>query len=368
MRCTLGQALAWRIDRQHLRTGAASVEDVVRRLGAVPAWSGDPELAIGRRLAEPGEDSVAAALGDGRLLRTYAFRGATHLLAADEAGVYLAVRGASRQWELPAWRSHYDLAPGDWPPLRELVRDALSGGPISHAALVEAVAGTGRFRHLRAGLTHPSQTLLKPLAWQGDLALGPTIDGQPTFQSPDASPRWAGLPAPDDAGKRAVVAYLSAYGPASLERLRYWLVAGLSAGRRRLDGWVAELSAAGTIVEVTVDGVPEYHLREYLDSLAAARPLPAEVTLLPGYDQWVLGPGTADEQVVPAGLRPAMTRGANIVLRGGRVAGSWTIRRDEITIVRDDPGWAPGEAQLGAEVGRLSRLRGIEAGLTVALV
>jgi hypothetical protein len=122
MDVSLAQALAWRLERHFLVTGAGSVTQVVRRLGAVPVWSGDPGLATGRRLARPSSDALADAVGDGDLIRTYAFRGATHVLAADDAGVYLAVRCANRQWELPSWQAHYDLSPQDWPTLREMVR------------------------------------------------------------------------------------------------------------------------------------------------------------------------------------------------------------------------------------------------------
>ena len=82
--------------------GSESVEGVVRRLGAVQAQF-DPatELAVRtrRQRSRPGE--VARALADGRIIKTFAFRGATHLMTPEDAGVYLALRAASRMWELP---------------------------------------------------------------------------------------------------------------------------------------------------------------------------------------------------------------------------------------------------------------------------
>ena len=48
--------------------------------------------------------------------------------------------------------------------------------------------------------------------------------------------------------------------------------------------------------------------------------------LLPGHDQWVLGPGTADTTVVPPEHRQQVTRGANLLLVGGVVRGAWTVR------------------------------------------
>jgi hypothetical protein len=44
---------------------------------------------------------------------------------------------------------------------------------------------------------------------------------------------------------------------------------------------------------------------------------PRAVRRIPGYDAWALGPGTADDLVVPPARRAVVTRGANLVLRGG---------------------------------------------------
>src|SRR5688500_17448960 len=106
---TRPQALAWRMRRQLLDpVGDMSAEDVVRRLTAVPAQS-DVELAVRTRRQSSRSGEVHEALGDGRLLRTFAFRGAVHLLTPEEGGTYLALRAAGRQWELPSWQTYYRL-------------------------------------------------------------------------------------------------------------------------------------------------------------------------------------------------------------------------------------------------------------------
>lgn len=294
---TVAQALAWRLERHYLTAGACSVRDVVRRLNAVPAWSGNPDLVVRRRLTDALPGVVESALDSGELIVAYAFRGATHLFAAEDAGVYMSVRAAGRQWELPSWQKHYGLKPDDWPVLREVVRGAVAGGPIRHTELVDAVTATPRFRHLRAGLADASHTLLKPFAWQGDLCFGPARDGHVTFQSPTVSPRWTGIVPLDEAGPRAVLSYLDGYGPATRAQLHYWLVAGLSAGARRLDGWLADLMDDRVVV-IDVAGESMFHAREHLDDLMEQKPR-TDVILLAGYDQWVLGPGTSDERIVP---------------------------------------------------------------------
>ena len=117
------QALAWRLRRNLLDSvSTGSVAAVVRRLGAVPAYPDTThELAVGRRRSGSRPGDVASALDEGEIIKTYAFRGATHLLTPEDGGAYLALRAASRMWELPSWQSYYDLTPADWPALRRSV-------------------------------------------------------------------------------------------------------------------------------------------------------------------------------------------------------------------------------------------------------
>lgn len=77
--------------------GTESVAGVVRRLGAIPALpEAAAELAVRvrREHSRPGE--VADALAEGRIIKTFAFRGATHLMTPQGGGAYLALRAASR--------------------------------------------------------------------------------------------------------------------------------------------------------------------------------------------------------------------------------------------------------------------------------
>src|SRR5262245_9033683 len=200
--------------------GTESVAGVVRRLGAIPAQlDAAAELAVRTRRARSRSGEVARALAEGQIIKTFAFRGATHLLTPEEGGAYLALRAASRMWELPSWQSHYDLTPSDWPAFREAVREALAGGPMTRDELGAAVTARPRFRHLAFAFADGAGTLLKPLAWQGDMSFGPPRDGHATFQRLDRNPRWAGVPDLDEAGPRAVEAYFRAYGPAMPDRV-----------------------------------------------------------------------------------------------------------------------------------------------------
>lgn len=330
---------------------------MVGTLGAVASQLDPAAAELGirtrRRTSRPGD--LGRALDDGRLIRTFAFRGAVHLMTPDHAATHLAIRASSRMWERPAWRSFYGLGPPDWSALRAAVREALADGPLTREELATAVAGTPRFRHLTTAFTHPSATFLKPFAWQGDLSLGPARDGRMTLQALEHNPRWPGLPDLDQAGARAVEAYLRAYGPASVDNLRYWLGEGLGARRGLITAWLGRLESRLSPVEV--DGEPRWVLREDAESLAAARPT-TTVRLLPRYDQWVLGPGTADAHVVPTAVRSEVSRGAHVVVVGGVVAGTWKLVGDAVETSWSGGVERPGASALDAEVQRLGTLVG----------
>jgi len=359
---TWPQALAWRMERQLLDpVGSESAADVVRRLGAVLSMDESlAELAVRTRSTASRPGDLAAALADGDVIKAFAFRGAVHYLSPEDGGIYLALRSAGRQWELPSWVEHYRLAPSDWPDFRAAVRAALSEGPLTVVELGQALATDRRYRHLEPIFDAGAGTLVKPLTWQGDMSLGPPRDGRPTFQRLDTNPRWQGIPDLDDAGRRAITAYLRTYGPATLDHLQYWLGDGLSAGRKRITTWFSALG--DLLAAVDVDGTTAYILREDVDGLEAALPSEA-VRFLPGHDQWVIGPGTKDVHVTPPPRRDLMTRKANPVIVGGVVRGTWARKGAGLTVTwldgrpRPDDGIDQEAARLAAIVGGDLQLR-----------
>jgi hypothetical protein len=210
------------------------------------------------------------------------------------------------------------------------------------------------YRHLKPIFDDSAGTLVKPLTWQGDMSFGPRRDGQHTFQRLDLNPRWTGMPELDDAGPRAITAYLRTYGPPTFDHIHYWLGNGLSAGRKRLDSWLSKLR--DRLVAVDVEGTTAYVVREDVDSLRAARPTNA-VRFLPGHDQWVMGPGTKDVHITPQSRRDLVTRKANPVILGGVVSGTWALKGDEVTIVWLDQQPPPEEA-IEQEAARLAGILG----------
>ena len=191
------------------------------------------------------------------------------------------------------------------------------------------MSGHARFAHLRRALGHGSATLLKPLAWTGALRIGPERDGEQTFATLAGVAGWDASLDLDEAGATAILAYLDAYGPARRERIHYWLGEGLSAGKKRIERWMDALG--DRVARVDVDGSPALAASIHLDALSSATATD-ETILLPGLDQWVLGPGTADDWIVPPAVRPLVTQGAGLVLRGGALVGTWKGSIDDAEI------------------------------------
>ena len=343
--------------------GTLSVPRVVNRLCGVQtqvASSAELAIRVRRKTSRPGE--VARALADGRLIKTWAMRGALHLLTPEEAGSFLSLIAAGRSWERPSWQRYFGVTSKQLDLLREAVGEALDGAELTRDDLVAAVTARRGLDHVGGALRSGWGTLLKPLAWQGDICFGPTSAGnRATFMRPeDASSRWAGVPDPDDAAPRAMAAYFAAYGPTTIEAFGNWLAGGWF-GKRRLRTWFEEFR--GRLAEVEVDGEREYVLAEHVDELASTQPT-AAVRLLPGFDQYVLGPGTADGRVVPTSRRSAVSRRAGwispVVVAGGSVRGTWQLDGDRVEVAWFEEAGRLPRKTVTAEVARLSSIIGRE--------
>jgi hypothetical protein len=92
---------------------------------------------------------------------------------------------------------------------------------------------------------------------------------------------------------------------------------------------------------------------------------------LPGFDQFVMGPGTDDGHVVPAKRRRSVSKQsgwiAPVVLAGGVVRGTWELGDDRITITWFKEAGAMPRTAVQAEVKRLATILDRELRLEVGL-
>ena len=371
MRVTWAQALGWRMQRQLLDPiGSVSAVEVVRRLGGVQAQvASSAELAVRVRRIASRAGEVNRALADGRLIKTWAMRGALHLLTPEEGGAFLSMLATARMWERPSWQRYFGMETKHWARMRSVVREALAGSPLTREELIAAIVAERQLSHLADELRSGWGTLFKPLAFQGDLCYGPSQGNRVTFTRPDvASRRWAGVPDPDDAAPIVIKAYLAAYGPATTDNLHNWLARG-AVSVRRLRAWVAAFG--DRLAEVDVDGEVAWVRAEDLDELAVAQPSTA-VRLLGGFDDYVLGPGTDDGRVVPAARRGAVSRQsgwiAPVVVVGGVVRGTWELERDIARVSWFKEAGRVPRTSVSGEVARLSAILGRDLRAEVSVV
>jgi Winged helix DNA-binding domain len=361
LRVTWPQVLAWRMRRQLLDpVSSLPVDGVVRRLGAVQAQvASSTELAIGVRRQGSRRGEMARALSAGRVVKTWAMRGTLHLLTPEEGGAFLSLMAAGRSWERPSWQKYFGMTPRQMERLRGIVRDAIAERPLTREELTDAVGRRRGFKTVAEGLRSGWGTLLKPIAWQGDLVFGPNAGTRVTFTTPQAaSSRWAGLPDPDDAAPVAIRAYLGAYGPATLQAFSEWIAGGWFS-KARMREWFADLG--DELVEVDAEGDRAWILAEHADELAVTKPTSA-VRLLPGFDQYVLGPGTKDRRVISAARRTDVSRTAGwispVVVAAGTVCGTWELDGTDVRVHWfKEAGRVPRRA-IADEVASLSTLLG----------
>ncbi|TDD36299.1 winged helix DNA-binding domain-containing protein [Actinomadura sp. KC06] len=355
---TWAQVLAWRMRRQFIESaGDASAVQIARRLAGVQAQvASAAEFAVAVRQSAPVTGAVQRALLDERtLVKTWAMRGTLHLLPVDEAGAFLVLCAAVRNWEKPVWQRNFGATPADLEAIAAAATGALADGAIlTREELTAAVVEETGSGHLAEVLGSGWGTLLKPLAWWGVLCHGPSQGTRVTFASPEWwLPGWTGLPSVEEAARTAVHAYLGAHGPATPDMFDNWLMRKLNR-KRDVKAWFA--AAEDGLSTIDVDGVQMYVLDEHRDELLNTAPS-TSVRLLGAFDQYVLGAGTSAVYLIPAERRKEVSRTGGwispVVLYEGRVAGVWEAKDGDVAVTafEDIPA-----APLNDELARLEAL------------
>ena len=127
---------------------------------------------------------------------------------------------------------------------------------------------------------------------------------------------------------------------------------------------MAGSTTSRTVWAVEVDGEELLVCSDDADELASTTASPT-VRLLPAADPWVMGPGTADPHVVPPARRQLVTRGANLALSDGVVAGTWTRKARTLTVAWFSEADPPDHDLLRAEAARLAAVLGTGLDLEV---
>jgi hypothetical protein len=337
-----------------------TASEIVGRLCGVQAqvWSA-AEMAVAVRQPVPDRESVNRAFADLALMKTWAMRGTLHLLKPDDARAYLSLMEATGFWRKPAWQRVSGVTPRQIDELTEKVAAILDGAVLTRDQLVTQVVADKRFAGMEDRLRSGWGQVLKPLAWRGVLCHGPNQGNKITFTLPASQfPNWAKRPEPEEAAPAVIEAYLGAYGPASPEVFDRWLSLN-STSRPRLRQWFADMG--DRLTEVDVEGRRGLMVTDHVQELADIAPRTG-ARLLGGFDQYILGPGTNDEMLLPKEHRAAVSRTSGwispIVVVNGQVVGVWDVLDHEVVVSPfPDSGRLP-RRELEKEVAHVARARG----------
>jgi hypothetical protein len=297
---------------------------IVRWLGGVQAqdYAGG-KWSVGCRLAQTigaggsstagSEPEVDQAIAGGDIVRTWAYRGTLHFLAATDAS-----------WVLPLLKPF--IVSANQRRYRELELDGttLSRGGGLIRSLVEEGDPKPRSEISaaleRVGISAMGQRIAYLLQWAAldrAICLGPQRGRQPTYL-PLPEPAQCSPVFDRDHGLAELARrYFVSYGPATVQDFAWW--SGLPAAVAR-----AALDAAGSLVRVRVGSSEMWAGRE------EPAGTPDGAHLLPPFDGYLLGYRERGFALDPAFGRRVNAGGGMpkpTILVGGRVAGVWKQER-----------------------------------------
>jgi uncharacterized protein YcaQ len=287
------------------------------------------ELTVWARVENLDRRAVRRALWEDRtLVKTWAMRGTLHLLPSDELPLWHAALGTSPRYLRPAqWQKNFGITLEELDRLTEAVATALDGCVMTREELVQEVGRITGSAEVAAKVAESSWgTILKPAAFAGRLCFGPSLGQRVRFTRPDTWLAAAPQPADPEAVPAAVPAavarrFLAAYGPATYRDLaRWWGGGGIATARQ----WIAALGDEAARVEL--GGTPAWMLAAHVREV---RELPScrSVSLLPGFDQYVVAASCHAQHLLPGDLRSRVYRPQGwispVLLVNGRMEGTW---------------------------------------------
>ncbi|MEU8314592.1 winged helix DNA-binding domain-containing protein [Micromonospora sp. NPDC048887] len=359
VRLSRAEALALRMTalllRPHPTARPTSVADVVEWFGAMQAQDAASGLwSLGVRLPGATQADVSAALERREALRTWPMRGTVHLVPARDTRWMLELTGARTLAGIGGrWRQlGLTLADGDR--AGDVLGAALTGGGrLTRAECLAALRAAGLDTDGQRGYH-----LLWYASQRGVTCIAPHVGTEQTFVLLDEWAPEPHRPERDEALALLAHRYVRGHGPVSRHELARWT------GLTVTDATRAITLAGDLLSPVEVDGEPAVVDTALLD---ASRAPADDVHTLPGFDEYLLGFKDRSLMLDPAHAA-AVVPGNNgmfrsTVVRGGRVAGTWTrtigAKAVRVTVHQLVPFDAALRSRVGAALTAYARFLGL---------
>ncbi len=192
LRLSSEQVSSWRMKKQHLtyRENRKEIAEVVSDVCGVQAQVlSAAELAIRARVEGISQRDIREALWrDHSIVKTWCMRGTLHLLASSDLPTYVAAMktqlSASQEW----LRKTQRVQPSEVEAITAEIERVLDDRTVTRDDLVRQVEDrTELSKASREALRSAWGILLRPAAYQGMLAFGPSVGPKSTFFRPS---RW----------------------------------------------------------------------------------------------------------------------------------------------------------------------------------
>ncbi|WP_309068540.1 winged helix DNA-binding domain-containing protein [Microbacterium sp.] len=307
MELTATEARRLRHDAQLLNGSDLSPTEVVTRAVALQGQDLPGVLRAIAIRSRPGTtlDDVRAAFDAGDLVRSWPMRGTLFATTPAHLATILQHTGERTRRATTRRRAQLELEDALIDRARGILRDALQDRPRTRAETLALWQGAGIATDGGRGYH-----LLFHLAVEGLIHWGPFSGTEQQLVLTTAK----GADPDDLVG--VVRGYVGARGPVTADDAAWWLKLPKTLVRQ-VAARIAELTA------VSVEGVPAWVIGD------PEVPDPSGVTLVPAFDEWILG--YADRSLVASpGMLAAQVPGNNGVFRpavlvDGVVVGTWRV-------------------------------------------
>lgn len=236
-------------------------------------------LSVALRTAGRSLDAVRTALNTGEIVRSWPMRGTLHLVAAEDIGWMCALTAPRMLLQTAKRRQELGLDETMMTAASDLVREAIRArGPLSRAEVLELwtepgfVEVPGRGYHLLALLSYTGLLVQGPLRGKNQLfcLMDEWVTQPRQLTGEEAIGEW-------------VRRYFISHGPATLADFVRWTGLKVGEAKRGL------ALVADSLVSVDWGGSQYWFDQALPDAVAEQRKAAAELMLLPGFDELILG-------------------------------------------------------------------------------